>query len=200
MATPQDYYVIGGLTGLGEIRFLQILSETSTIPGVQQFQGINKKTFAIYGHFRLLSTHEYAFSYKTFRRALIVKRLSHVATIIDPDRTEKDKAEVKLKLFENKQNPDEEKLSFLAKRIKKVTLIYSNQIIDNNNSFYAWAAIYINGLNQLKAELLIMPEHYLPQHVTKSEKFFKTILLPPQEIKFIEVKSAGAYTLALIED
>ncbi|KAA6379337.1 MAG: hypothetical protein EZS28_025137, partial [Streblomastix strix] len=200
MATPQDYNVIGGLTGLGENRFLKILSETSTIPDVQQFLGINKRTFAIKNHFRFQSTLEYALSYNTFKRALIVKRLPQVATIIDPDRTEEDKAEVRTKIFEIKQNLDEEKLSFLAKRIKKVTLIYHNIQSDETGSFYAWAAIYINGLNQLKAELLVMPEHYSEAHVTKSEEFFKTIQLPPQEIKFVEVKSAGAYTLALTED
>ncbi|KAA6394314.1 MAG: hypothetical protein EZS28_010159 [Streblomastix strix] len=92
-ATPQNYNVIGGQTGLGENRFLQILSETSTIPDVQQFLGTNKGTFAIQDNIRFLCTNEYAFSYKTFRRALFVKRLPQVATIIDPDRTEEDNTE-----------------------------------------------------------------------------------------------------------
>ncbi|KAA6378763.1 MAG: hypothetical protein EZS28_025711 [Streblomastix strix] len=129
-------------------------------------------------------------------RVLIVKRKPQVVSIINPDRTEDDKADVKTLIMDIRtlktENPTME-----TQRIRKITLIYSNQRIDNNNSFYAWAAIYINGIGQLKAELCIMPEHYSPTHITKSQEWFKTVQLPPQEIRFVDVKSAGAFSLAL---
>ncbi|KAA6379409.1 MAG: hypothetical protein EZS28_025065, partial [Streblomastix strix] len=150
MATPQEYNVIGGLTGLGQNTMLEILSETTTIPDIQQFLGIDKRTYALKDHNRFYNTLESALSYNTFKRALIVKRLTHAAAVIDPDRTEEDKSEVKTLIVDIRtlktENP-----TVQSQRFKKVTLVYSNQRIDNNDSFYAWAAIYINGINQLKA-------------------------------------------------
>ncbi|KAA6403767.1 MAG: hypothetical protein EZS28_000705 [Streblomastix strix] len=199
MSTPQEYNVIGGLIGLGQNTLLEILSETTTIPDILQFLGIDKRTYALKDHNRFFSILESALSYNTFKRALIVKRLPQVASVIDPNRTDEDKTEVKTTIVDIRtlktENP-----TVQSQRFKKVTLIYSNQRFDNNISFYAWAAIYINGLNQLKAELCIMPEHYSPTHVTKSQEWFKTIKLPPQEIRFVDVKSAGAFTLALTEN
>ncbi|KAA6360844.1 MAG: hypothetical protein EZS28_043630, partial [Streblomastix strix] len=129
-------------------------------------------------------------------RVLIVKRLPQVAAVVNPDRTEEDKSEVKTIIVDIRtlktENPTAE-----AQKIKKVTLIFHNLRISYDNSFDAWSAIYINGLNQLKAELLIMLEHYSPAHVTILQEWFKTIRLPPQELRFVDVKSAGAFTLAM---
>ncbi|KAA6392825.1 MAG: hypothetical protein EZS28_011653 [Streblomastix strix] len=147
----------------------------------------------------MASHQEHSLSQGTYKRALIVQSKPQVATIIDLDRTNEDKAEVKTTIFDIRslqaENPTAE-----AQKIKKFTLIFSNQRLGETYSFFAWAAIYINGVNQLKAELLIMPEHCTEAHVTKSQEWFKTIQLPPQEIKFVDVKSAGAFTLALTED
>ncbi|KAA6402948.1 MAG: hypothetical protein EZS28_001527 [Streblomastix strix] len=142
---------------------------------------------------------EHTLSQGTYKKALIITKLPQAATVVDPDRTEEDKAEVKTMIVDIRtlktENPTVE-----AQKIKKFTLIFSNQQLDENNTFCSWAAIYINGLNQLKAELLIMPEHCTEAHVTKSQEWFKTIRLPPLEVKFVDVKSAGAYSLAMTED
>ncbi|KAA6381353.1 MAG: hypothetical protein EZS28_023120 [Streblomastix strix] len=103
------------------------------------------------------------------RAVLLVKRLPQGAAVVNPDRTEEDQSEVKT-LIVDIRTLKTENLTAESQRFKKFALIYSNQRIDNNNSFYAWAAIYINGINQLKAELCMMTEHYSPTHVTKSKK------------------------------
>ncbi|KAA6385048.1 MAG: hypothetical protein EZS28_019425 [Streblomastix strix] len=72
-----------------------------------------------------------------------VKRLPQGAAVVNPDRTEEDKAEVKT-LIVDIRTLKTENLTAESQRFKKFALIYSNQRIDNNNSFYAWAAIYIN--------------------------------------------------------
>ncbi|KAA6396268.1 MAG: hypothetical protein EZS28_008204 [Streblomastix strix] len=196
MTVPKEYNVIDGMIGLGPDILLEVLSEMTSIRDVQQFLGVDKKTFALKEHARFAKSTETALKDRAGVRILIVKRLPQVAAVVNPDRTEEDKSEVKTLIVDIRtlktENPTVE-----SQRFKKFALIYSNQRIDNNNSFYAWAAIYINGIGQLKAELCIMPEHYSPTHVTKSQEWFKTIKLPPQELRFVDVKSAGAFTLAM---
>ncbi|KAA6369179.1 MAG: hypothetical protein EZS28_035293 [Streblomastix strix] len=133
--------------------------------------------------------------FRTGVRALIVKRLPQVAAIVNPDRTENDKADIKTHIFDIRAQL-EENPTFESQRIKKITLIYSNQRLGEHSSFYTWAAIYINGLNQLKKEILILPEHISQAHKDNSREWFNTIQLPPSDLQFIDVKSAGAFTIA----
>ncbi|KAA6379119.1 MAG: hypothetical protein EZS28_025352 [Streblomastix strix] len=142
---------------------------------------------------------EYTLSQGASKRALIITKLSQTAAVINPCRTDENKAEVKIVIFDILQLQTEN-LTAEAKKIKIFTPFFSNLHIDENNSFYAFAAIYINGMNQLKAKLCIFPQHFSEAHFTMFNDWFKTIYLPPLEVKFVDVKSAGAFSLALTED
>ncbi|KAA6388717.1 MAG: hypothetical protein EZS28_015755 [Streblomastix strix] len=132
---------------------------------------------------------------RTGTRALFVRRLPQLATIINPDRTDEDKSDVKTLIFDIKSKPEENPTPE-AQIIKKMTLIFSNQSLNSNESFYAWAAIYINGLNQLKKELCLLAEHNTQAMKDKCLQWFNKIQLPPNDQQFSDVKSGGAFALA----
>lgn len=52
MTVPSEYNVIGGLLGLGEYIYLEILSEIRLISNAIQFLGVCKKTLQLKNHAR----------------------------------------------------------------------------------------------------------------------------------------------------
>ncbi|KAA6345077.1 MAG: hypothetical protein EZS28_052190, partial [Streblomastix strix] len=52
-------------------------------------------------------------------------------------------------------------------------------------------------LNQLMKEILILPERISQQHKDISNEWFNTIQLPPSDLQFIDVKSAGAFSITM---
>jgi hypothetical protein len=72
-----------------------------------------------------------------------------------------------------------------------LTLGFGNQKIDATNSFFTWAAFYINGVGQLKSEALIFPNNTTDNEKKMTSEWFKTIKLPQTTERFVDVKSGG---------
>ncbi|KAA6379545.1 MAG: hypothetical protein EZS28_024929 [Streblomastix strix] len=128
-------------------------------------------------------------------RALLVRRLPHAATIVNPERTDAEKAQIQPFIFDIKSKPEENPTAE-AQRIKKTTVIFKKLILDSNEPFYPWAIFYINGLGQLKKELLLFPEDNTQEIKDKSLQWLNQIQIPPNDVQFIDVKSGGAFALA----
>jgi hypothetical protein len=49
-AVPAEYNVIDGFIGLGEYIHLEAINEMDDLPDIQQFIGVNKRTFQLKDH------------------------------------------------------------------------------------------------------------------------------------------------------
>ncbi|KAA6358252.1 MAG: hypothetical protein EZS28_046221, partial [Streblomastix strix] len=195
MAVPKEYNVVQGLIGLGPDIMLELLTDMTSVRDVQNFLAVDKSTLVLKDHERFSKATETALADRTGTRVVFIKRLPQLATVLNPHPTEEEKEDVRTLMFDIMTRKDEN-TSQEAQRIKKTTLSFKNLRIDNNTSFYAWALIYINGIGQLKKELCIFPEIDTEKKQQLSREWFKTIQLPPPELRFEDVKSAGAYSIA----
>ncbi|KAA6400494.1 MAG: hypothetical protein EZS28_003978 [Streblomastix strix] len=93
----------------------------------------------------------------------------------------------------NEDNPQPESQIF-----KSVALIQKQiRNIDGSSSFFGNAVVYINGIGQLKKQILSFQDADANVRANNQYEWFLKIILPPDDVQFSSVKSAGMYTLAL---
>ncbi|KAH7824103.1 uncharacterized protein MONOS_13094 [Monocercomonoides exilis] len=193
-----DFNVANGLMGVGPDMMLEIIHEMTSIRDVQQFLGISKATKSLIQHERFSWSTETAAADRTGTKALVCKRLPHVAIVVDPQLTEERKGNLERYIFDVTKEP-ELKLKE-EQRIKSLCIQYKNLRIDNNSSFFAWGIIYVDGLGTLRKKLIDFGDYDdIKEKRPLAEKWINDIQMPPASVKFTRVKSGGNFTMALTE-
>ena len=134
-----------------------------------------------------------ALSDRTGTKALVLRRLPHVAIVTDPNLTEEKKAKLEYYIFDVTKEP-----APLNKRIVSMTVHYKNLRIDNNSSFFAHCLIYVDGDNILRKKLVDFDD--LDDIRSKRDiatEWFNKLKMPPETERFVCVRTGGNFTMAL---
>lgn len=196
MAKPaSDFNVANGLMGIGQDMMLEIIHEMTSLRDVQQFLGISKATKSLISHDRFGWSTETAAADRTGTKALICRRLPMVAIVVDPKLTDEKKSKLERYIFDITKEPEIEYKE--AQRIKSFCCQYKNLRIDSNSSFFAWCAIYIDGLGILHKKLINFGDYDdIKEKLPNATKWADSIELPPPTERFVRVKTGGNFTIA----
>ncbi|KAA6387254.1 MAG: hypothetical protein EZS28_017217 [Streblomastix strix] len=196
MFVPFEYN-IGGLMGLGEYVLLEVIGQITDVRDLYNFLCINKKTYGLKDHQRFLSVIENCNFQDMFKRALIVLGQGN-KTIVNLNSTDQEKMEINSTVLDLRTRIKDPNI--FARRIKKLILISYTQKVDESKNFISGTVFYINGLNQMKAELCIFPLNSSQIYIDKSNEWFSRVLLPPEDVQFLDIQSTQQFSLALTDD
>lgn len=194
-----DFNIADGLMGIGKDLMIDLITQMTSFRDVQNFLGICKKTKDLINHERFPNAIKTAAKDETGTKALILRRLPRVNTVVDENITEEDKDNLETVLFDVTKKEDI--INADAKRIRSLAVQYKSIRIDSNSSFFGHAMIYVDGLGQLRKELVDFDDlDDIPEKRPLVQKWMDSIELPPTNIKFVRVRSSGNFTMALAED
>lgn len=110
---------------------LELVGEITEFHDLKQVLSVNKKFFSFIDHPRFYNLIEAGFSH-LYRRALILHTRDSIETVLDPDRTDENKAKIQSSIFDLKTRLTKDP-NFLSKKIKKIALVLNNYSIKDFN-------------------------------------------------------------------
>jgi hypothetical protein len=114
--------------------------------------------------------------------------------MIDPTLTDEQKTKIEHLVFDvQKEETDIER-----KRIQSMSIHYKSLKLDQNNAFFAFCLLYVDGLGYLQKKLLDFGDLTdAPEKKLLAERWINAHHLPPADVKFLCVKNGGNFTIAL---